>query len=281
MNEGLRSGFRSDLRAMHEWPLVVFTALAIPAAGVFGARLIADWLHRLPQDADLAMPTATMALGAALLVSLAHLGGPLRAPLALRRAGRNMLATEVALATGLVLLGLASLLPWLSEAATLAILRVAGMVSFGLLAAFGLVYFLRGRRPWRGPLVAVPATSGIAAGMVLIAAFASDGGPSGPAMVLLVLDLAVFAAGWMLPRYPQAHFLPAHPAAFARRHLLIGTRLALVNIAPILLVATDLPRVAAAVLAAGLFVDRFTFYATTSVQSTEAEVARIESLIVG
>lgn len=272
--------FRRATGGLHEWPLVLFTALAIPGAGVFAARLLAELVHLAPAGTDVVLAAATVALSTGLVASLAHLGRPLRAPLALRRAGRNALSTEVALAAGLLVLAVAGLVPGLAPATRGVLLRGAGVIALGLLAAFGLVYFLPARWPWRTALVATPMVSGLAAGTTaLLCAGDAPQALSALALVTLLADAAIFAVPWMSGPPGHSSFAPAHPRIFKQRHALIALRCLLVNLVPAGLLIARLPGLALASIAAGLLVDRFTFYGVASILSTESEIQRVERLI--
>jgi DMSO reductase anchor subunit len=272
--------FRRATDGLHEWPLVVFTALAIPGAGVFAARLLAELVHLAPARTDVVLAAATVALFTGLVASLAHLGRPLRAPLALRRAGRNALSTEVALAAGLLVLAVAGLVPGLAAATGVVLLRGAGVVALGLLAAFGLVYFLPARWPWRTALVATPMVSGLAAGTIaLLCAGDAPQALSTLALLTLLVDAAIFAVPWMSRPPANSSLAPAHPRIFKQRHALVALRFVLVNVAPASLLVAHLPWPDLVSIAAGLLVDRFTFYGVALILSTESEVQRVERLI--
>ena len=279
-NDRGHGSFRRATGGLHEWPLVLFTALAIPGAGVFAARLLSELVHLAPAGGDVVLAAATVALFTGLVASLAHLGRPLRAPLALRRAGRNALSTEVALAGGLLVLAVAGLVPELAPATRGVLLHGAGVVALGLLAAFGLVYFLTARWPWRTALVATPMVSGLAAGTIaLLCAGDAPQALSTLALVTLLVDAAIFAVPWMSGPPGHSSFAPAHPRIFKQRHALIALRCLLVNLAPASLLMARLPWLALVSIAAGLLVDRFTFYGVASILSTESEIQRVERLI--
>jgi formate dehydrogenase iron-sulfur subunit len=261
----------------NEWPLVVFTALAIPAAGVFAARLLAGLVSGPAMPGDGVQALAAIALFVGLAVSLLHLGRPLRAPLALRGAGRSALATEVALASAVLIVALLALLPALSPALRLASARAAGIMALGLLVALGLVYFLPARRPWRTVLVATPMTSGLAIGVMVLASTAAPW-RLGAALGLLAVDIVAFVATWLSWRAggPTA---PIHAGIFAWRRPLVALRVVMVNLLPATLLLAQLPILAVSVASAGVFVDRFAFYGLASERSTEAAIAEVDRFI--
>jgi DMSO reductase anchor subunit len=277
------------MREMHEWPLVVFTALAIPGAGVFAARLLAELVHLAPAHTDLVLAAATIALFTGLVASLAHLGRPLRAPLAVRRAGRNALSTEIALALALLLVALLALLPATPPARRGAFDDAAGVLALGLLATLGLVYFLPARWPWHSTLVATPTCAGLAVGTVSLAC---AGNPQivPIALVALLADGAIFALPWTarvaapgrtVPCRRVPLVAPDHPAIFARRQALVALRILLVDLGPAAFLLARFPLAAVITILAGVLVDRFTFYGMAAGRSTESQIARVEAVIGG
>ncbi len=270
--------------SMHEWPLVVFTALAIPSAGMVAARPLGPapnpWT---PADGYTAAALLFLAVG--LAVSLTHLGRPLRAPLALPRAGRNALGTEVLLAILVLALSGLTLLPAVGASSRLVLAWAAGACAALLLGVIGLVYFLRGQRPWRTSVVAAPLTLGLAFGMSSLAIKAPPGPDlqfgsyAGYLVGVLLLDAIVAGTAWIRHLTASTGFLPAHPAIFAQRRTLIALRLLMVNVVPAALVLAGTPFAAVVVLFGGVCVDRFAFYGTVCAQTTEAEIARVEEFI--
>jgi len=265
----------------HEWPLVVFTALAIPAAGVFAAQSLAGIAGAAVMPTYVVWALAATALVAGLASSLAHLGRPLRAPLALRRAGRNALGTEVALASALIIIVVPALLASFSPPLRLALARAAGVLALGLLAALGFVYFLPARWPWRTLLATTSMTSGLAIGAMVVSASGAWWW-SAAAVGLLLLDTVAFAATWLSgPRFGLASppYLPVYPGIHARRRPLVALRVLLVDLLPATLLLAQLPALAAGITIVGIFVDRFAFYGLACVASTEAAIADMERAI--
>jgi len=267
-------------QAMHEWPLAVFTALAIPAAGVCAARPI---VYSLGVTAPRPVMTAAAgALVAGLAVSLWHLGRPARAPLAVRRAGRNALSSEVFLAAVVLALSALESAAHPAPPVRLALVSATGLAALLLLAVVGLVYFLPARRPWRSALVASPLALGLAAGVVALA----SAGVRAPllvdlALALLAADAIVAAFGWTSQPARASGFDPVHPAVFERRRTLIALRFVTVDVVPAVLLLAGHAAAAGIVLGAGVFVDRLTFYGTVCARTTEAEIATIERVIAG
>ncbi len=267
------------VRSMHEWPLVLFTALGIAGAGIFGARLLAEFAGLLPSGVDAAHEVATILLFAGLAASFAPLGRPMRAALALARAGRNTLSTEVVLSLAVLGFGVLLLVPDLPTSTREVAAHIAGGLSLGLLVMFGLVYFLPARRPWRGPLVAGPFVSGLAAGTIVLVV--TDKHPSLWlfAIGFLLIDFWLFARPWRRASRPARNLMPAHPLIFEHRGALMMLRFLLVSIVPVGFLVGRLPLGAAIGVGIGLLVDRFAFYGLVLEQTTEAEMARVERLI--
>jgi hypothetical protein len=279
----------------HEWPLVVFTTLAVMGAGLLTSPLVAAIVGPSAAAASPVLPLATALLAAGLLVSIAHLGRPLRAPLAitrvvsrtgvspvggvppvsaqaLTRVRPSRLSAEVVLATLTVATGMAAvrfpfLSPWL--VLTPAVCAVAFLVSLGL------VYALPGQLAWRGTVVWTPLVMGLGFGTLGLAA-AWDGafGAVGPvAGMLLAVDVSLFL--WR--RFGDLGAAGARGRV--RAQVLLGARFLLVDIVPGCLVLAGLPRGAAGALALGILFDRLAFYLLAAQHTTEAEIARVEDVI--
>ncbi len=264
---------RTSAGVMHEWPLVVFTALAIPAAGLLLVRPFLDALD-VGSAASATPLTATALLAVALLVSLAHLGRPLRAPHALRRAGRSALASEVLFAAVMLALSTLERFSEPTPAVRSALVLCTSACSAIFLGVIGLVYFLPARRPWRSALVASPLLLGLAGGLLWHTA-------APPAIVVLLLEAIVAGPAWARHAGEARRCLPVHARIFARRRLLIALRFIAANLLPAMSLLAGLPLVAAVVFVGGIFVDRFAFCGTACARTTEAEMADIEAIIVG
>ena len=95
----MNSSKRASRKGFHELPLVLFTALAVVAAGIGASRIVlvlagaGEWQ---PTREEAAAEAGLLALGIAF--STLHLGQPFRAGLAVRRVGRSALSNEVLLA---------------------------------------------------------------------------------------------------------------------------------------------------------------------------------------
>lgn len=269
-------------RLTDEWPLVAFTSLAVAGAGIVAAQPL-GWAAGAP-----ALPggyavglwgPALIAVG--LLVSLAHLGRPARLLQVRRRAGRSALSSEVILASGTVAVsGVAALVS--GQGAAGEVLRfLAAIFATAFLVSLGLVYQLRGQRAWEGAAAAGPVVSGLALGaMVLAAGHASAGGRVMLLAVFFVsVDAGAFAARWVALGRLDPSLEPAHSPLFPWRHVILGLRLALFDVAGLGLLVTGREGAAVAALAAGLVLDRLAFYGLTVQHTTEAEIARAEGVI--
>jgi DMSO reductase anchor subunit len=262
----------------HEWPLVVFTTLAIMGAGLLATPLFAWAIAGTPAPAAGALPWGTLLLGAGLAVSLAHLGRPLRAPLAPLGLGRSRLSAEivcagVALAAG----SAAAVFHYVSPVLDI----VAALAAVAFLLTLGLVYSLPGQITWRGAAVGMPLSSGLGFGAVSLAGLWGDAmvAVGALAAVALAVDTGLLVLRRAAIAYPRAALSPRYPAIFARRQLLLAARFGLVDILPGICLLAGLPKGAAGLLALGILVDRLAFYGLASQHTTEAEVARIESML--
>ena len=309
----------------HEWPLVVFTSLAGAGAGILAASAAAA-------DRPLGL-AGVLAIAAGFLVSTAHLGRPLRAPLALTRVGRSALSNEVllgglAMAFGSAWLAGPAFPPdWTAIASTMLRVAAAGTAVLFLLA-LGLVYRLMGHRTWKEVAVVSPLLAGLAFGVVSVYQFA-DARPlwtGSLAAMLLAADAAVaigVGSVYVSVRDPLTGMsspgpsgkptrprheagLPVHPGFFARRRVIVASRLVLFDLAPAVLLAAAYvttastaahaaaPHTAAArtvatnaafawaaiaLMACGLVLDRVAFYGLAVRHTTDAELAQTERLI--
>jgi DMSO reductase anchor subunit len=263
---------------VHEWPLVVFTTLAITGAGLLSTPLVAALVAGTPATAAPALPWGAGLLAAGLAVSLLHLGRPGRAPQVIRAIGRSRLSTEVALAGVALIAGIgAALLPYTSpllDAAT-------GVAALAFLLALGLVYSLPGQPTWRGAVVGMPLTMGLGFGVVTIAGM-WDGAVAAVAPVaaaVLAADIILLLLRRLALAWPPASLSPRHPSVFAHRHALLAARLALVDILPGCFMIAGLPRIAALGLGVGVLADRVTFYGLAAPATTEADLASAEELL--
>jgi len=274
---------RREMRtAMHEWPLVLFTSLAIAGAGTLAVEpaLLSTGAGSATLVRERAAWAAALtALG--LAVSLGHLGKPRRLALASRRFGRSWLSTEVVLAALVVLAGavLASCpaaTAWQTAAAA-----GAALVAWLFLVSLGFVYRLRGQLAWPAIGAATPLLLGLSYGTVAHGAAAPEtlGQVIVPAVVLLIADAAVVGIRWWRICHLQPWTVFSYPRVSRHRDLLFAGRLLLVNLAPAALLFASAPTLADLSLGIGLLIDRIAFYGLAAQHTTEAEVACVESLL--
>jgi DMSO reductase anchor subunit len=264
--------------AFHEWPLVVFTTLAILGAGLLATPLVAWLAAGAPAPTAGAVRWGVLLLGAGLAVSTAHLGRPFRAPLATLGVGRSRLSAEIVVASAALALGIVTaLLP----DATPVLGFATSAAALGFLVTLGLVYALPGQETWRGAAVWMPLSGGLLLSLIALAA-TSEGirtALDAATAVLLACDIALLVLRYRSLARPMAPLAPRYPAFFRRRGLILASRLALVDILPAGCLLAGLPTVAAGLLGLGILLDRVAFYGFASQQTTEAEVGWVEQVI--
>ena len=268
--------------AMHEWPLALFTALAIAGGGTLAAQPLLMTLGAATgagARAQAAWATALVAVGLGL--SLNHLGTSRRFLLAGRRVGASALSTEAALAGGTVVAGAA--LAWAPDAgaATNLLVWSSGLLATSFLASVGLVYRLRGQATWPAVAVAGPVLTGLAFGLIAHAATSPASLPRTLPVTLafLAADALVFSGRWLAVSGLEPWMSPSHPAMFGIRRLLLGGRLFLVTLAPAGLLAIGATTLADLSFGLGVLVDRAAFYGLAVQHTTEAEIERVERFI--
>jgi len=264
--------------SFHEWPLVVFTTLATTGAGLLAAPLVAWLAAGTAAPAADAVVWGVLLLGAGFLVSLAHLGRPLRAPLASLGLGRSRLSAEIVVAGIALLLGIvAALLPYVSPVLDLA----AAAAAVALLVTLGLVYNLPGQQTWRGAVVWLPLTSGLGFSAAALAAIWGEAlvAIGSVAAVALAADTALLVVRRMSLVWPRTPLTPRYRSVFAHRQSILAARFALVDILPGCCLLAGLPSVAAGLLGLGILVDRVAFYGFASQHTTEAAVRQVEQVI--
>ena len=262
----------------HEWPLVLFTTLAVCGAGLLATPLLSWVAAGTPAPAAGTVRFGALLLAASLVVSLAHLGRPSRAPLASGGLGRSRLSAEVLAGVVAALLGAtAALLPYVTP-----ILDVAtALAAVVFLVTLGLVYALPGQQTWRGVVVWMPLTSGLGFGAVGLAAYWGDAlaAIGAVAAVGLAADTALLIVRRLALAWPRVPISPRYPAMFARLQALLLVRLALVDVLPGLCLVAGLRSAAVAAIGLGILVDRVSFYGLAAQQTTESEVERVEGIL--
>jgi DMSO reductase anchor subunit len=261
-----------------EWPLVVFTTLAIMGAGLLATPLAVWLVTGTTAPAAGAVRWGALLLGAGLAVSTAHLGRPFRAPLASVGIGRSRLSAEVVVAAVALILGIVTaLLPDGSE--LLGFATAAAALAF--LVALGLVYALPGQQTWRGAPVWMPLTESLGFSLVALSAMWSGRPvPIGVAAVgILAADAALLTVRRMSLTVRRTPLAPKYPSVLARRDPILVSRLALVDVLPPCFLLAGLPAVAAGLLGLGILLDRVAFYGFASQHTTEAEVLQVERIM--
>ncbi len=272
---------RTAERRFHETPLVIFTALSVLGAGLPAGHFAAwslGWVDWEPGRLPAAVSAGLLVTG--LLVSLSHLGRPARMVYALRCIGRSALSTEVALVALTAGATAAPLLLQHRFPVAAALWGLVAVTSPALLAVLGLVYRVPGQLSWKGAATLTPLLLGLAAGFLTLAAAAGDNARfMFAALALLAGDAAGFVLRWKAIEWHSFSGLPSHPSQFTARRRILLLRLADVTLLPTLLMFAQMPAVALVVLAFGVLVDRFSFYALAIRGTTEAEIARVERLL--
>jgi DMSO reductase anchor subunit len=269
---------------MHEWPLVLFTALAIAGAGTLAAQpaLLALGATE-PAEVRLQAPWAIALVAVGLTVSLNHLGRRRRLLLASRRFGTSRLSTEAGLAVATVASGAA--LGWLPADSVFAVVLAwgVGVIAAFFLVALGLVYRLRGQVAWPDVAVIGPLLSGLAFGFIACASTTPEVLPAtlGPTLILLGTDGLVFVARWIVIARAEPWLNPSHPGMYRHRRSLLLARLVLVTLAPASLLIAGVATLADLFIGIGLLVDRVAFHGLALQHTTEAEIAHVEQILEG
>ena len=264
--------------SFHEWPLVIFTTLGVTGAGLLATPLLAWAAAGTPAPATVPVRWGAALLAVGLAVSLAHLGRPLRAPLASAGLGRSLLSAEVVAATVATIAGVtAAFLPYVSPVLDIA----AAAAAIVFLVTLGLVYALPGQQTWRGVVVWMPLSSGLGFGAVGLAAFWGEAlaAIGAVAAVVLAADTALLVVRRLALVWPREQAAPRYPAVFARLQGILLMRFSLVDILPGLGLLAGFRWTAVALFGLGILVDRISFYGLAAQRTTEAEVRRIEGIL--
>jgi DMSO reductase anchor subunit len=256
-------------------PLVAFTSLAIAGAGLVSASAYFELVHGLVSPSALAAGAVLLAAG--LLVSLGHLGQKRRAALAVRGAGRSALSNE-ALLFGVALAAAAiAAAAGLSGARAPVLAAVAGAANAAFLVSIGLVYSVRGQRTWRGFSVLAPLTGGLALGAISVQTTAGIGGTFVGTLLVIAIDALVFSQRWRdITGIGLSGRMLADPWQL-RRTQLLAARFFLLDAIPFFLLVTTPTPLAVPLAAAGLMVDRVSFYALALQHTTEHEIEGVEA----
>jgi DMSO reductase anchor subunit len=265
------------MKHFHEWPLVLFSALAMAGAGILAAWPLSE-ATGIAGGTRMNAVVATALLAIAMAVSIAHLGRWHRFPLALGRSGRSPLSTEVLAAAAT----LASVLPLAFGVGGMAPAWWSGFVaavSCLFLVSLGLVYRLPASTSWTGLVPIGPLVSGLLFGVLwrLSAVDAWGLRFTWPALLLVGLDAAVLGA--RARAVAQAAGQPAHPAIHTARHLLLVARFLLFDAGVVLFVQRGAPQAALLAAALGLLLDRYAFYGLAVTRTIESEIDAVEAVL--
>lgn len=264
--------------AFSEWPLVGFTTLAIMGAGLLTTPLVAWAAAGVPAPAATCVGWGAIVLAAGLVVSLAHLGKPLRAPRSASGIGRSRLSAEVAAGCVATALGAAvAFFPYVSAVLEIAT-AIAGVV---FLVTLGQVYALPGQQTWRGVTAWMPVTLGLGFGAVGLAASWGEAMAAIGAMAAAALaaDTALLVVRRSAISWPKVPLAPRYPDVFARAQALLMGRFVLVDLLPGAGLLAGLRETAVLLLGLGVLVDRIGFYGLAAQRTTESEIARVEGVI--
>ena len=258
-------------------PLVVFTSLAIAGAGLVSASAYFELVHGLASPSALAAGAVLTAAG--LAVSLGHLGQKRRAALAVRGAGRSALSNEALFAGFALAVAAIVAVMGLSGSRAPVLTAAAGAVNAAFLVSIGLVYRVRGQRTWQGFSAATPLTGGLAFGAIAVQTTAGSGDVYLGTLLFIAIDALLFSQRWRdIVGIAFSERMLADPW-HARRTQLLAARCFLLNVIPFFLLAASPTPLAIPVAAAGLLVDRFSFYVLALQHTTEHEIAGVEAQI--
>jgi len=258
-------------------PLVVFTSLAIAGAGLVSASAYFELVHGLVSPSALAAGAVLTAAG--LAVSLGHLGQKRRAALAVRGAGRSALSNEALFAGFALAVAAIVAVMGLSGSRAPVPTAAAGAVNAAFLVSIGLVYRVRGQRTWQGFSAATPLTGGLAFGAIAVQTTAGSGDVYLGTLLFIAIDALLFSQRWRdIVGIAFSERMLADPW-HARRTQLLAARCFLLNVIPFFLLAASPTPLAIPVAAAGLLVDRFSFYVLALQHTTEHEIAGVEAQI--
>ena len=160
-----------------------------------------------------------------------------------------------------------------------AVTALAGAINAAFLVSVGLVYHIRGQRTWRGFSAATPLTGGLAFGAIAVQSTAGTGGVFPASFLCVAIDALLFTQRWRdVAGIASAEAMLSHPW-LVRCSQLLAARFFLLDVIPFFLLAASPTPFAALVAAAGLVVDRFSFYALAVQHTTEHEIANVEAQI--
>jgi DMSO reductase anchor subunit len=266
----------------HEAPLAAFTAAAIAGGGVAASRPLA-WILGLPPSAPgrKAAMAVLFLVGGGLLLSVQHLGRRSRMTLAMRRAGRNALSTEVLFASLTVVAALALAVLPLQETWTELTWGFASLAASGLLMSLAWVYWIPAQLTWKG----VPALAPMPLALLFgITAHTAAALPRSKTAVRCIIVLVVIDAIFWIVRCIKVERgrrigTAAQAEIMAARGWIMGARFALLTLLFPIAIIFGVWFAGLALLGLGILVDRFAFYGLAIQQTSESEIARVETII--
>jgi len=267
---------------LDEGPLVAFTAAAIAGGGVAVSRPLA-WMLGLPPSAPgrNAALAVFLLVGGGLLFSLLHLGRPGRMTLAVRKTGRNALSNEVVFASITAVAALVIAASPLRESWIRPLWGLLSLAACGLLISLSWVYSIPAQLVWKGLPAFAPLPPAILFGLTMHAAVANVRPDAAVRWILLLI--AIDAVLWIVRSLRVEIVRRLGTVVYAEimtaRGRVAGARFALLTLLFPVAVLSGAWFTALAVLGLGILVDRFAFYGLAVRQTSESEVARVETII--
>jgi DMSO reductase anchor subunit len=220
-------------------------------------------------------------VGGGLLLSVRHLGRRSRMTLAVRRAGRNALSNEVIFAALTFAAALILAVSPPGRTWTALMWGFSSLAAIGLLISLVWVYWIPAQLSWKG----VPALSPLPLALLFgITAHAAAAAPRSSATtrciaVLIVIDSVFWIARCLRVEKGRRLGTAARNDFMAARGWLMIARFALLSMLLPIALIFDAWFAAVALLGLGILVDRFAFYCLAIQQTTESEIARVETII--
>jgi DMSO reductase anchor subunit len=199
--------------------------------------------------------------------------------LALRRIDRSPLSVELLLAGITFAAALATFLRY--RTVPFFAWRVTIVAALILLLVMGFVYRLGGQLSWKRAAVVAPLIIGMLWGSVFLLVVENAASATSLPLVylLITIDVLVTTIRWRTIEHSGRYGQPRFAAAFEDRQKLIITRLIVTDLLTMTALLLIDPVVALITVTAGVFMDRYIFYALGVEHTTEAEISRVESFI--
>lgn len=263
-----------------ESPLIMFTSLAQMGAGIAAVHPLL-WLvtGKFIWPGWIEVAAVALLLLAGMVSSLAHLGRKKRMLFVLFRINQSPLSLELLLAGITFAAALATFL-WYRTVPFFG-WRVTIVAALMLLLVMGLVYRLGGQLSWKGAAVVTPLITGMLWGSVFLLVVETAASDNAGLLVylLITIDVLLTTVRWRTIEHSGRYVQPRFAAAFEDRRKLIITRLIVTDLLTLSALLLIGPVVALITVTAGVFMDRYIFYALEVVHTTEAEISRVESFI--